>query len=119
MRLRYSAGLIVALAAFPFVALADDARTFVPSSWGQAKRLARNKVYHDRQITFYCNCAYARRGGTGGAIDYSDCPFKPRTDVDRAKRLEWEHVVPASVTAGIERASSIAWVHRPTTSSRS
>jgi endonuclease I len=39
---------------------------------------------------FYCGCAYA-----GIEIELASCGYQPKKDPDRAKRLEWEHVVPA------------------------
>lgn len=65
-----------------------------------AKILARDQVYFDRRITFYCSCYFSPTGKSGGAIDRGDCGYVPRNDNARAQRLEWEHVVPASRIAG-------------------
>ena len=60
----------------------------------KAKTVVRDKVYFDRQITFYCRCFFDSEGNSGGVIDPSDCGFK--FDGKRTRQLEWEHVVPAS-----------------------
>ena len=67
-----------------------------PERFAKAKQLARDQVYGDRPITFYCGCYYSPRGTSGGVIDFSDCGFSARKNTKRAARLEWEHVVPAS-----------------------
>ncbi|MFQ5912308.1 MAG: endonuclease [Nitrospinota bacterium] len=40
------------------------------------------------------------RADSGGVIDPSDCGFTSTKNDVRTRRLEWEHVVPASVLAG-------------------
>ncbi len=64
----------------------------------KAKELARDKVYFDKRITFYCGCYFDPKGKSGGMIDFADCGFEH--PAKRARRLEWEHVVPASRLAG-------------------
>lgn len=68
--------------------------------FGKAKAIARDKVYHDHTLTFYCRCDYTPRGASGGTIDSSDCGYAPRKINKRSTRVEWEHVVPASRLAG-------------------
>ena len=46
--------------------------------------------------TFYCGCKYTFGHGSGGTVDWDSCGFRPRKNAKRAKRTEWEHVVPAS-----------------------
>jgi len=58
-------------------------------SFNDAKKLAA-KVFAGHETTFYCGCSY-----TGKLIDLASCGYKPKKDGNRAKRLEWEHVVPA------------------------
>jgi deoxyribonuclease-1 len=49
------------------------------------------EVFAGRETTFYCGCSY-----TGKDIDLASCGYQPKKDAaKRAKRLEWEHVVPA------------------------
>lgn len=40
--------------------------------------------------TLYCDCKY-----TGRLVDHDSCGYKPKRNNERAKRVEWEHVVPA------------------------
>ena len=49
------------------------------------------EVFAGHETTFYCGCSY-----TGKDIDLASCGYQPKKDdAKRAKRLEWEHVVPA------------------------
>ena len=50
------------------------------------------KVFAGMQEDFYCGCAYQ-----GKAVDWLSCGYVPRKNAERAKRIEWEHVVPAWV----------------------
>jgi len=59
-------------------------------SFSKAKKLLETKVYHNNRVTLYC----------GALFDAKKNIIPPRgfqTDkhVKRAKRVEWEHVVPA------------------------
>ncbi len=56
----------------------------------EAKKLAR-QIYADMQTTFYCGCHYPDR-----EVDFSSCDYRPARDDARARRVEWEHVVPAA-----------------------
>src|SRR6266446_7462230 len=58
-------------------------------SFNRAKKLLP-QVFADHETEFYCGCAYA-----GNEIELASCGYQPKKDPDRAKRLEWEHVVPA------------------------
>lgn len=57
--------------------------------FAQAKKVLP-RVYSGMEQDFYCGCEYS-----GKTIDWSSCGFEPRKNAERAKRLEWEHVVPA------------------------
>jgi len=60
--------------------------------FGQAKRLA--KIIHaDRRITFYCGCHYDKHN----KVDLRTCGYLIQQDKRRARRLEWEHIVPVSL----------------------
>ncbi|PXX50584.1 endonuclease [Aquitalea magnusonii] len=50
------------------------------------------KVFAGMQEDFYCGCAYQ-----GKAVDWLSCGYVPRKNPERARRIEWEHVVPAWV----------------------
>lgn len=62
----------------------------VVSDFHRAKKLARD-IYKDMPTTFYCGCTYH-----GSTVDFKSCGFAPLEDVKRARRIEWEHIVPAS-----------------------
>lgn len=66
-----------------------------PRSFDDAKRLLL-KIYAEagpaQMRTLYCGCAYA-----GHVVDTASCGYAVQSDPLRAARLEWEHVVPASV----------------------
>jgi deoxyribonuclease-1 len=47
-------------------------------------------IFAGHETTLYCGCSYH-----GKAIDWNRCGYRPRKDRKRARRLEWEHVVPA------------------------
>lgn len=88
-----AAALILALAA---PALADPPPRPV-SSFSKAKKIARDDIYVGHQITLYCGCKYIRnKKGTGGRISNLACGYEPRKNELRGKRLEWEHIMPAS-----------------------
>ncbi|GGI91701.1 endonuclease [Halopseudomonas pertucinogena] len=76
----------------PFVSAA-------PSSFEAAKTLARQQVYHDRthQGTFYCGCQWDWAGRSGGVVNHQSCGYQTRAQANRAARIEWEHIVPASL----------------------
>lgn len=57
--------------------------------FNHAKRVAR-EIHRDHAKTIYCGCSY-----TGTRIDLLSCGYHPRSNLKRALRLEWEHVVPA------------------------
>lgn len=69
-----------------------------PISFDKAKVLAKESIYHDKHQTFYCGCDFQFTGKSGGRIELESCGYKPRSEgnLNRAERLEWEHVVPAS-----------------------
>lgn len=58
-------------------------------SFNSAKKLME-QVFAGHETTFYCGCAY-----TGSEVNLASCGYQPKKDPERAKRLEWEHVVPA------------------------
>lgn len=71
----------------------------VAGSWGSTKKWARNTIYADRNNTFYCECTYTASGTSGGTIDQPSCSYDGQDESykKRAAKLEWEHVVPASL----------------------
>ena len=77
----------------------DDDPITVAGSWGTTKKWARDTVYEGLNTTFYCDCTYTPSGRSGGEIDQSSCGYdgSDESHSARAVRLEWEHVVPASL----------------------
>jgi deoxyribonuclease-1 len=71
------------------VASALCAQNTTTESFNQAKK-GMVEVFASRETTFYCGCSY-----TGKDIDLAGCGYQPKKDATRARRLEWEHVVPA------------------------
>ena len=82
----------------------QDAHTPVPSSFelvngkdqvGQRDFSSAKKilpyVYSGLEEDFYCGCKYS-----GKTVDFQSCGYIPRKNLNRASRIEWEHVVPAS-----------------------
>lgn len=58
-------------------------------SFDQAKKIAL-KIHDENRKTIYCGCDYQ-----GKQIVLESCGYRPKKDFRRARRLEWEHVVPA------------------------
>ncbi len=96
--------LLVILFAFGLNGAAADPPTDPANTFSKAKQKARDEVYFDRKVTFYCACAYIPTGKSGGRIDPSDCGFVSPSSL--AKQLQWEHVVPASVLAATKPCGS-------------
>ncbi|MCZ6876162.1 MAG: endonuclease I, partial [bacterium] len=80
--------VFVIIVVIPLATVAFAQNTTI-QSFSKAKKLAV-QVYAGHETTFYCGCKY-----TGKVIDHASCGYKPKKAGKRAKRLEWEHVVPA------------------------
>ena len=70
------------------------------SSFSKSKKLLK-KVYKDQQVTFYAQCRYNYKNKSN-MINTKSCGYTPRNTYTkkgkvnkRAKRIEWEHVIPA------------------------
>ncbi len=72
-----------------FHAYAEQGGNKEIASFSKAKKIAE-KIYIEHRITLYCGCKFF-----GKVIDLESCNYQIREDETRAKRLEWEHVVPA------------------------
>ena len=59
-------------------------------SFNKAKRTLERSVYADHRETLYCGATF-----TAQKAVISPPGFTSKTHVKRAKRIEWEHVVPA------------------------
>ena len=75
---------------FPVLAFAQLFGNQQINTFDQAKKIAA-RIHADHETTVYCPCKYS-----GKKIDLASCnyQFQSRTDT-RARRLEWEHIVPA------------------------
>lgn len=69
-------------------------------SFSKSKQELR-KIYKDHQSTIYCNCKYNYKD-KNNMIDRASCGYIPRNEYtksgkvnERARRVEWEHVIPA------------------------
>jgi len=59
-------------------------------SFSRAKQILMRQVYYDHRVTFYCGCGFDERGKITETNGYV-----PLREWERARRLEWEHAVPA------------------------
>lgn len=70
-------------------------------SWSAAKNRAAD-IWDSQPGTpntyssFYCGCTITRSGSSGGDVDLNSCGYETRGNLNRARRLEWEHIMPAS-----------------------
>ena len=58
--------------------------------FSESKKILK-KIFQNNQYTFYCNCSY-----NNSKPNFKKCGYKPYKNFKRAKRIEWEHIVPAS-----------------------
>ena len=59
-------------------------------SFNKAKKLLENNVYYDHRVTLYCGAAFDEKKNVTLPKSFVTSKHKKR-----AKRIEWEHVVPA------------------------
>lgn len=75
------------------------------ASFSKSKKILLKKIYPDNQVTFYCNNPYeikTVKGKQNALIIQDEQYYSPRKPItkkgkenQRAKRIEWEHVMPA------------------------
>ena len=68
--------------------------------WRRAKNVADDIIYSNLNSTLYCGCVYTsdNDGDGSGRVDHERCGYKiPGSHAKRANRVEWEHIVPASL----------------------
>lgn len=82
--------IITALAPSLFVSTAAGRGI---NNFTQAKAAAA-KIHQDAPGSFYCGCKI-RWQGKKGVPDLASCGYQVRKNANRARRIEWEHVVPA------------------------
>lgn len=63
-------------------------------SFSKAKNFLHRVIYGEAATrkTFYCGCSY----DSGKNVDFESCGYSHRKNLKRARRIEWEHVVPAA-----------------------
>ena len=70
-----------------------------PSTFDEAKVLAKREIFFDQangpEGDLYCGCQWKWVGKSGGRVDAESCGYEVRKQPTRAKRTEWEHIVPA------------------------
>jgi deoxyribonuclease-1 len=77
------------LATFVSISAFADGNTTI-QSFSKAKKLLQKEVYFDHRQTIYCNASFDAKKNITLPSGYESSKFKKR-----AKRVEWEHVVPA------------------------
>ncbi len=65
-------------------------------SFSRSKVTLAKEVYHDHKVAFYSHCRIRQYAKKWVPV-LSSCGYKPRKNETRAKRIEWEHIVPAWV----------------------
>lgn len=87
------------LAAMPLAAAAFTAGTPGQDvdilTFRDAKDVLKRKVHAPGEKDFYCGCDIQAQGKKW-VVDWQSCGLVPRKNPERASRIEWEHVVPAS-----------------------
>lgn len=77
----------------PLIAHSFSLNNYHQNGFGQAKEYAA-KLNADAPGSFYCGCKISWKGKKG-IPDLASCGYQVRKNANRAKRIEWEHVVPA------------------------
>ena len=85
MRVRLFTLLCITL----FLTAPVNAYADAPHTFSQAKKIAWG-LYAPQSTEFYCGCKYS-----GNKVDIAGCGYVPRKNATRARRIEWEHIVPA------------------------
>ena len=74
---------------------ADEVQTgnTTNDSFNKSKKILERVIYKEpeHRIDIYCGCQYDEKK----VVDFNSCGYKPERDNQRARRIEWEHVVPA------------------------
>lgn len=63
-------------------------------SFSKSKYILGTQIYKDYRIAFYSGCRFRQYQKKLVPVK-SSCTYKPRKNVNRGSRIEWEHVVPA------------------------
>ena len=81
--------ICVIIYSFSFAGRHDMRGNTWNDSFSKSKKILLRDVYRDHHQTFYCGCTF------DGKKVVKNNGYTPRKNNKRAKRLEWEHVVPA------------------------
>ena len=77
-----------------FVALLTPSSGYSLDGQAQTFREVKQQakaIWQDHRITFYCGCTFNKQM----SVNHASCGYQP-LDRQRAKRVEWEHLVPVS-----------------------
>lgn len=89
----------VGRALLAFLVLA--AATAEAGHWERTKNIMDDVIYDGRATTFYCGCQFRSdedSDGSGDITSTDTCGYEgPDAHDHRANRVEWEHIVPASL----------------------
>ena len=81
--------MIVRIIALLTLSFCIAAHADAPRTFSEAKKIASG-LYAPQSTEFYCGCKYS-----GSRVNLAACGYVPRKNANRAKRIEWEHIVPA------------------------
>jgi len=92
---KFGSALLLGLGLTLLFSTSTTASPSHPSSFSQAKRLAKEIYASSLPATsFYCGCDI-KIAGKKWQTDFSRCGYQVRKQKKRAARIEWEHIVPA------------------------
>jgi len=86
----FTAALLMSAVSLTFPIHNQPGNTRV-ESFSRAKKFLMKKVYYDHRTTIYCGCSYSE----DKTVARETCGYIPKRPGKRARRVEWEHVVPA------------------------
>ena len=75
---------------FLFLALNAEAKNQKIENFSKSKKIL-SIIHKSNPKTFYCDCLFQ-----GKIPNLKSCGYQPYKNVNRANRIEWEHVLPAS-----------------------
>lgn len=62
-----------------------------PDNFNEAKKVV-SSVFAERPVTLYCGCKY---DPATKRVDLNSCNMQSAMGIERARRIEWEHMMPA------------------------
>lgn len=98
LAIKYGFYKIIKSILFILIVLSSNSTIAAPSNLRAAKVDLRQHVFHDQNNTgtFYCGCKWSWAGASGGRPNLNSCGYEIASQPQRAQRLEWEHIMPAS-----------------------